>query len=72
MKEYLIECIDRTFDDEDYYKINKYIESLETKIDEAINELSAIMSKYLFEKGFCIGDADLDKVLIILEKGEDN
>lgn len=36
MKEYLIECIDRTFDDEDYYKINKYIEDLEERIDMAI------------------------------------
>lgn len=32
MKEYLLSCIDRTFDDEDYYKINKYIEKLEEEI----------------------------------------
>lgn len=43
MKEYLIECIDRTFDDEDYYKINKYIEDLEEKMEKKV----VIMEKYL-------------------------
>lgn len=52
MKEYLLNCIDRTFDDEDYYKINKYIEGLEEKIDKAIeycNTYTRLSAKDLLE-----------------------
>lgn len=51
---------------------NKYL-ALENKqlkevIEEVKTEISSLMSKYFYEKDFCIEDIHLDKLLQILDK----
>lgn len=53
---------------------NKEIKQLKEVIEEVKTEISALMSKYFYEKDFSIEDAHLDKLLQILDKakGENN
>lgn len=47
-------------------------EQLQQRIDKVKIEISALMSRYLYEEDFYIEDTDLDKLLQILDKGSDN
>lgn len=49
-------------------QLDKYKEVIE----EVKTEISSLMSKYFYEKDFCIEDIHLDKLLQILDKGVKN
>lgn len=48
------------------------IKQLKDVIEEVGTEISSLMSKYFYEKDFCIEDIHLDKLLQILDKGVKN
>lgn len=48
------------------------IKQLKEVIEEVKAEISSLMSKYFYEKDFCIEDIHLDKLLQILDKGVKN
>lgn len=48
------------------------IKQLKEVIEEVKTEISSLMSKYFYEKDFCIEDIHLDKLLQILDKGVKN
>lgn len=51
---------------------NELVNHLQEVIEEVKTEISSLMSKYFYEKDFCIEDIHLDKLLQILDKVEEN
>lgn len=47
-----------------------YIKQLQEVIEEVKTEISSLMSKYFYEKDFCIEDIHLDNLLQILDKAK--
>lgn len=45
-------------------------QQLKEVIEEVKTEISSLMSKYFYEKDFCIEDIHLDKLLQILDKAK--
>ena len=47
-------------------------QQLKSTLEEIKIEISALMSRYFYEKDFCIEDTHLDKLLQIIDKGVNN
>ena len=50
MKEYLLKCIDRTFDDEDYYNVMKIYEEEIKDYQKELEKADSIMQSCLLEE----------------------
>lgn len=53
-------------------KLEKDKKDLQGRLDKVKIEISSLMSRYFYEKDFCIEDTHLDKILQMLDGGEDN
>lgn len=53
-------------------KLQQENKQLKEVIEKVKTEISSLMSKYFYEKDFCIEDIHLDKLLQILDKGVKN
>ena len=53
-------------------KLEKDKKDLQGRLDKVKIEISSLMSRYFYEKDFCIEDIHLDKILQMLDGGEDN
>ena len=56
----------------DKYLLQQENKQLKEVIEEVKTEISSLMSKYFYEKDFCIEDIHLDKLLQILDKAREN
>lgn len=50
-------------------KLEKDKKDLQGKIDKVKIEISSLMSRYFYDKEFCIEDTHLDKILQMLDGG---
>ena len=53
-------------------KLEKDKKDLQGRLDKVKIEISSLMSRYFYEKDFCIEGIHLDKILQMLDGGEDN
>lgn len=52
-------------------KLQKDKKDLQDRLDKVKIEISSLMSRYFYEKDFCIEDTHLDKILQMLDGGEE-
>lgn len=53
-------------------KLEKDKKDLQGRLDKVKIEISSLMSRYFYEKDFCIENTHLDKILQMLDGVEDN
>lgn len=53
-------------------KLEKDKKDLQGRLDKVKIEISSLMSRYFYEKDFCIEDTHLDKILQMLDGGDNN
>lgn len=61
---------EESFTLEDYLDLSNKVYDLQEVIEKVKTEISSLMSKYFYEKDFCIEDIHLDKLLQILDKAK--